>query len=271
MRAWVALAVAGLSISTPAQATWSKAESPHFVVYADDSEKDVAKFAEILERFHSAMGIMTGRKDVVPSPSNRVVIFAVGSESRVQKLIGDNSRTIAGFYLPRAGGSRAFVPNISGSTLETDFSLIILLHEYAHHYLISSSRFAMPRWMDEGAAEFFASAKFSRDGSVGIGRPANHRALELAYARDVTVEELLDPELYAKRHGKGYDAFYGRAWGLYHYLAIDDITQGPRKDQLRTYAEAIMKGKSQRQAATSASVISRSSRRTSTPTSSARN
>lgn len=252
MKKWVGLAAAGLSMTTPAKANWYKAESPHFVVYAQDSERDVAKFAEILERFHAAMGIMTGRKDVVPSPSNRVVIFAVGSEAAVQKLVGDKNRNIAGFYMPRAGGSRAFVPNISASTVETDFSLTILLHEYAHHFLMSTSRYAMPRWIDEGAAEFFASAKFSRDGSVGLGRPASHRAAELAYAKDVTVEELLDQELYAKRRGKGFDAFYGRAWGLYHYLAIEDFTRGPRKDQLRNYAKAIVQGKSQRDAAVSA-------------------
>jgi len=84
------------------------------------------------------------------------------------------------------------VPNIRLTSGETDFSLTILLHEYAHHFLLSSSRFAMPRWLDEGAAEFFASAKFERDGTVGIGRPAYHRAAEIAYARDVKVEELLD-------------------------------------------------------------------------------
>lgn len=252
MRNRIALAAAALALAAPAQAKWHKAESPHFVVYADDSEQDVRKFAEILERFHSAMGLLTGRGDVIPSPSNRLVIFAVGSGGKVAQLIGDKSGKVAGFYRPGAGSSRAFVPDIQLTRGENDFSLTVLLHEYAHHFLISSGRFAMPRWVDEGAAEFFASAKFERDGSVGIGRPAFHRASELAYARDVTVEELLDHELYAKRHGKGYDAFYGRAWGLYHYLTIEDITNGARKDQLRNYAKAITGGKTPRESAAAA-------------------
>lgn len=252
MKRWIAFTAAGLAAATPAEAAWHKAESPHFIVYADDSEREIRKFAEILERFHAAMGLITGREDVIPSPSNRVVIFAVGSEGRVQKLIGDKSGAIAGFYLPRAGGSRAFVPNIQLTSGENDFSLTVLLHEYAHHYLISADRFAMPRWLDEGAAEFFASAKFERDGSVGIGRPAHHRAAELAFANDVKVEELLDRTLYEKNRGRGHDAFYARAWALYHYLVMDEIKQEGRKGQLATYTNALVAGKSEREAAVTA-------------------
>ena len=242
---WVAFAAMLLAMAAPAQAAWHKAESAHFVVYADDSERDVVRFAEILERYHGAMILMSGRQDSVPSPSNRVTIFAVGSASTIDKLVGQKNSQVAGFYLPRAGGSRAFVPNIRLTSGETDFSLTVPLHEYAHHFLMSTSRFAMPRWFNEGAAEFFASAKFERDGTVGIGRPAYHRAGELTYARDVTVEELLDHALYEKRHGKGFDAFYGRAWALYHYLFFDEA----RKGQLTAYVRAIASGKPEREAA----------------------
>ena len=79
----------------------------------------------------------------------------------------------------------AFVPDVRPSTGELEWSMTILLHEYAHHFLISSSRYAMPRWMDEGSAEFFASARFPRDGEVHIGRPAYHRSAELAFAPEV--------------------------------------------------------------------------------------
>lgn len=251
MKKWVALATAALAVAGPAEAKWHKAESPHFVIYADDSERDITKFAEMLERFHAAMRIVTGRDDVIPSPSNRLVIYAVGSEDRVQKLSGDKSKTLAGFYIPRAAGSRAFVSSIR-FTGNDDFPLIILRHEYAHHFLISTSRFIMPRWMNEGAAEFFASASFGKDGSVGIGRPAMHRAGELTYAADVKVEELLDHELYAKRKGKRYDAFYGRSWALYHYLQFEELEQKPRKGQLAAYVREIMAGKSDRDAAVAA-------------------
>lgn len=215
-----------LGLATPAQADWCEASSDHFVIYADDSEKDIRTFAENLERYHDAMAFVTSRTVDKPSPSNRVVIFVVGSERDVREVIGSDNRFLAGFYIPRAGGSRAFVQDIKNRRGELHFSTIVLLHEYAHHFLIASSRFAMPRWMSEGAAEFFASASLNRDGNVMIGRPALHRAGELALADDVSVRELLDHELYERNRGKRYDAFYGRSWLLYHYLTFNTERSG---------------------------------------------
>lgn len=226
-----------VSASSPVFAHWHEAQSEHFVVYADDSADDVKKFAEMLERYHSALGFLTRRDIPSPSPSNRVTIFAVGNERDVRKLVGENASNVAGFYIPRAGGSRAFVPDVRVSHGDPHFSFIVLLHEYAHHFLIGSSRYAMPNWLSEGAAEFFASSRFPRDGSVQIGRPAYHRAAELYYAADVSVEELLDHELYEQNRGKGYDAFYGRAWALYHYLTFSEERGGQLAEYWRVIAE----------------------------------
>ena len=233
--------LAGLAAlaATPAQAKWYRASSDHFVVYADDDARDVKRFSDMLERYHSAMELLTGKKIAVPSPSNRVTIYAVGSVRDVQKLMGDTSKMLAGIYLPRASGSIAFVPDIKMAKGETDFQTIVLLHEYAHHFLISSSRFEMPRWMGEGAAEYFASARFFDNGEVEIGRPAYHRGAELVYADSVPIRALLDEDTYAKRKSKRDDSFYGRSWLLYHYLSFDPA----RKGQLIAYARALAAGK----------------------------
>jgi hypothetical protein len=90
----------------------------------------------------------------------------------------------------------------------------VLLHEYAHHFLMTATPIAMPRWMNEGAAEFFAAAGFDDDGSVRVGRPAQHRAVELLTADPVHVRELLDAEGYDRQRRVGYDSFYGKSWLL---------------------------------------------------------
>lgn len=238
------LALAALAlgaIAAPAAAEWYEASSEHFVIYADDREADIRTFAANLERYHSAMVYVTGRKSGTPSPSNRVVIYVVGGEKAMRSLSGD--KKIGGFYIPRAGGSRAFVQDIRNQQNGyPDFSTIILLHEYAHHFLLSSSRFAKPRWYDEGAAEFFASASFERDGSVWVGRPAQHRAGDLAFADPVHVRELLDPALYEEKKVKGLDAFYGKSWLLYHYLFFTP----ERRSQLGTYLVNLANGMEQK-------------------------
>lgn len=236
-------AAIALVAAAPAWAEWYEASSDHFVIYADDKEADLRKFAENLERYHSAMAILTAQNAEKPSPSNRVTIFVVGGQRDMRQLAGGD-RYVGGFYIPRAGGSRAFVQDFRNTKGYPHFSTIILLHEYAHHFLISSSRFPMPRWWNEGAAEFFAAATFKDDGGLLIGRAAQHRGAELAYAAPVHVRELLDPELYEKEKNKRYDAFYGKSWLLYHYL----IFSKERLGQLGQYEANLLNGMAPRAA-----------------------
>lgn len=224
--------------AVPAHARWRQATSENFVIYADDSAKDLERFATMLERFHSSLEFLTGLKTIPPSPSSRLTVYVVGGERAVRRLAGD-SDYIAGFYIPRASGSVAFVQDIRITNREPDFSMIVLLHEYAHHFFTSNQRFAAPRWQSEGSAEFFASARFDKDGTIEIGRPANHRAGELFYGEQVSIRELLDHDLYAARKNKGYDSFYGRAWLLYHYLTFSDTRVG----QLAEYSRLTANGK----------------------------
>jgi tetratricopeptide (TPR) repeat protein len=215
------------------------------VIYANDSERDVRRFSEQLERYHAGMALLLKSEAPPPSPSNRVTVYVVRNENAVRKLHGGDNRFVAGFYVPRAGGSLAIVPQVDSGTGQPEFSMLVLLHEYAHHFLISANTMAMPRWLSEGAAEFFASTSFEKNGGIMMGRPAQHRAGELYFAHDVRVEDLLDPTEYEKRPRRSYDAFYGKSWLLYHYLTFE----GTRKGQLNRYLALLGQGKSQRDAA----------------------
>ena len=248
MRAVLVLAVLLLTfVPHAARAEWRQSSSSHFVVYANDSDSNLRRFSERLERYHAAMNYITGAGLSDPSPSSRVTVYVVSGSAEVRRLYGENSKNIAGFYLPRAGGSLAIVPDVQGQTgSDLEFSMIALLHEYAHHFLISNSAFTMPRWLSEGQAEFFASASFERDGTVGVGRPAFHRAGELFLGRDVSATDLLDPDAYEARRGKNtaQDAYYGKSWLLCHYLVLG----GQRPGQLQKYTAALLAGKKSREA-----------------------
>jgi tetratricopeptide (TPR) repeat protein len=238
----------GLACEALAETPWLEASSEHFVIYAQDSERDIAQFSQQLERYHAGMAFVLDSKMSAPSPSNRVNVYVVRTAKEVRQLYGGDSKYLNGFYVPNAGGSLAIVPTVDAGNSATSMSMVVLLHEYAHHFLISSSSMSMPRWFSEGAAEFFASSKFEQDGSLWLGRPANHRAGELYYATDVKVADLLDPTEYDKRKHTSYDAFYGRSWLLYHYLTFDAV----RKGQLTRYVNLLRGGKGQRAAAVEA-------------------
>ena len=243
---WLITTAATLFVAgSPLHAEWYEASSEHFVVYADDSPKDIQSFAELLEKYNAALQLVTTRSVAVPSPSNRVTIYVAGSGKEIRNLAGDKDGIIAGFYIPRAGGSVAFVQNIRLTKGYPDFSTVVLLHEYAHHFLISSSRYALPRWLNEGAAEFFASTMFPKDGSVQVGLPALHRGGDLFYSQEVTVYELFDDELYRSKKRAKYDAYYGRSWLLYHYLMFSAERQG----QLSKYLQSLLHGENPNEAA----------------------
>lgn len=241
-----------LTVATPALAEWKEASSAHFVIYSDQSEKRLRQFATQLESFHSAMEFVTGKRAGNISPSNRVTVYVVGSPKTVKRLYGDNRSNVAGFYISRAGGSAAFIPDVQNKGgKDLAFSEIVLLHEYAHHFMFSNYGVSFPDWYTEGFAEFYASAGFKSDGSVALGRPANHRAGELFQLREIPIEVLLDTEAYANRKKPArYDSFYGHSWLLYHYLLMESLDpDAPRNGQLSQYLANLLAGQQALEAA----------------------
>ncbi|WP_435418240.1 hypothetical protein WAB17_01285 [Parerythrobacter aurantius] len=227
------------AVSAASASQWRVAQTDNFVIYAEIEEERLIRFAEALEQYHDALGLVTGHQVAQPSPSNRLTIFVSGNRQDIRDLYGGGNRFISAFYIPRAGDSVAFVPAIDGSREERSEAFTALLHEYAHHYMAMSARDAMPLWLSEGAAEYFASARFGHDGTVQIGAPAGHRIREVFFEEPLPVRELLDPETYGTDIGKQYESYYGKAWLLYHLLSTD----ADRKGQLESYVTAIRSGK----------------------------
>ena len=168
-------------VSGDAMADWHEASSDHFVIYADENEKEIRKYSDRLERYYSAMSAVLPSKGIKPSPSNRVTIYVVRNERIVRKLYGSGADAsfVRGFYLPRAGGSLAIIPPIDVTGSKASESELVLMHEYAHHFMAENATYLVPRWYGEGFAEFFATTKFESKGAVGLGLPAMHRAYEL--------------------------------------------------------------------------------------------
>lgn len=244
---FVALIVALLACLVPtggAKAAWREAQTTNFVIYADLDEAQVSQLAQRLERYHAAMELVTGVDMPPPSPSNRVTIYVLGNWSEMAELSG--SQMIAGLYVPRAGRAAAFVPAQRAGRRE-DFSLNVLLHEYAHHFMISNSPFALPAWYSEGGAEFFGATRFNEDGGLTLGLPAANRYDEIFYARNVSAADLLDPPPVEGTGQRPYTNFYGKSWLLFHMLQIDPEWRG----KVWAYIRALTSGQSARAAAES--------------------
>jgi tetratricopeptide (TPR) repeat protein len=243
----LATVVATILISTTANAAWHEARSKHFIIYADLKADEIREYAERLERFDQAVRLVRGMKDIELTDAQRLTVYALRSESAVERLSG--VRRARGFYHARATGAAAFVPRRAGSRLrdgdlDTD---AIFFHEYAHHLQLESSSVALPPWVVEGFAEFFATAEVEKDGSVVIGHAPQYRAYGLFNETGLNLEEMVGAT-YDKLTDGERDRLYGMGWLLTHYLTFEPS----RKGQLARYIENIQKGMSVLDAATAA-------------------
>lgn len=252
MRGFV-FALAALASSTPALADWYRASSEHFLIYSEQKPDKLLKFAENLERFDGAVRAVRGMSDLPLSQGNRITIFTLRTATEVQRLARDKTGFIDGFYRGNAAGSLAFVwrgeagrgswdpptgTRIGGSAAPAGAGGdLILLHEYSHHLMMQDLAVPYPEWLVEGFAEFMSTARFERDGSVGLGLPAGHRYYGLANGTLLPLETLLSGR-YDKITLGERESIYGRGWLLTHYLTFDPS----RKGQLAGYLAALSRG-----------------------------
>lgn len=246
----LAALMVGLSLlPAPALAEWREASSKHFLVYSEGSEQSLREFATKLEKFDKAVRVRLGFLDEDLGPGNRVTVFVVDDVAAVQRLARAKGSWVAGFYSGRAGTSLAVVPRVSGGGGRNDLDpAIILLHEYSHHMMLQGAAGAYPAWFREGFAEFYSTAKFEKDGSIGFGAAANHRAWGLVGMSPLPIELLFDPTRRKLSQAEWEATIYGRGWLLTHYLTFDRKRSG----QLAAYLNAIQGGKPSLGAAQSA-------------------
>jgi tetratricopeptide (TPR) repeat protein len=215
-------------------AAWQEATSRHFVVYSDDTAEHVRQYSERLERFDGAVRALRVMQDRPVGSAGRITVYVLNNVSDVQELRSD--RFLAGFYVPRAGGSSAFSARSSSTMLSPN---VVLLHEYAHHLMWTNwSDAAFPGWFMEGFAEFHATALFRSNGAVTFGKNPDYRRYSINTANQLPLEQLLRPSI-----GKVTDwkraALYARGWLLTHYLTFDAL----RRKQLADYLGALNAGK----------------------------
>lgn len=234
---WVFAAL--VAAAGPTHAAWHEAKSKHFIIYADENPNALQTFATKLEKFDKAVRMARTMDDPSIGDAGRVAIYVLRDTDSVSRVAVGKSSPIAGFYIPRASGSVAFVPRRGTGYEKWDLSAdAVFFHEYAHHLMLQNTDAALPPWLVEGFAEFFSTAEFVRDGSVHLGMPARHRAAALFLLDKPRIEDLLTKNVGDKANGEEFERFYGRAWLLTHYLTFEPSRAG----QLAAYVKALRGG-----------------------------
>ncbi|HEX5184200.1 MAG TPA: hypothetical protein VFW19_13765 [Allosphingosinicella sp.] len=220
-------------LPSAANAAWLEAQTKHFIVYSDSSEKNLRAAATDLEKYDHLLRLVLETPDDNPI---RVKVYLLGSIGEVQQSMGEGINTgVAGYYEATARGPIAV--GIRGA-LSLDFTgQMVLFHEYAHHVMLQYFPAAFPLWYVEGFAEYFAPTRILPNG-YEIGNAARYR---FSYPNDdaywLPMKKMLTGRNYKDIDDK-VDQLYSEGWLLTHYLLGDP----ERSKQLHKYLALINHG-----------------------------
>lgn len=225
-----ALAVAALALAlsaAPARADWLKAESERFLIYSDGPERELREYAQKLETFDRVLRLYMGL-DLDTAPIRKLPIYLLRNHRDIQRAFPHIGSGIAGFYTARDEDIFA----VASATRGEDY---VLLHEYAHHFMLQNFSYGYPAWFVEGFAEYYMTAVI-RPGVVEVGRHNENRGWWLMNSAWIPIEQLLTSgPRDVRRNGQTY---YPLAWLLTHWFMGDEA----RSQQLHAYMLDIGEG-----------------------------
>jgi tetratricopeptide (TPR) repeat protein len=232
---WPIAAFLAFAVPQSASAEWREVETAHFRIISESDPAAVEELAARLESYDKLMRMANGIAEDNPV---KVRIYEVAGTGEIEKALDLHNSGVAGFYDSNSLGAFAVTPRKVRGGGRYFTPLLVLQHEYAHHFMLQYFPAIYPSWYVEGFAELIGSSKTLDDGRIGYGMPALHRGNEIN-AYWVPLQELLTREKVV------YVDTYAQGWALTHFLTFDKKRSG----QLRQYLAALGRGKSLDQAA----------------------
>ena len=230
---------------TPAAATksrdWKRLQVPDLLVVGNARAEDLRRTAEEIERFRATIRVLVPRLPMTSPVPTVAVVFRDDNAFRPFKprVRGKPSDNVAAYF--------AASPDINYIVLapstNREFTYRVIFHEYTH-FLVNRSSPRLPRWLNEGLAEFYSTFNGSyQDSRSVIGGPiAGHSAILRQVGGLVPLKKFLDPNALAElqRDETTTRRFYAESWALTHYLLLGD--NGAHQLKLREYMAALQTG-----------------------------
>ena len=223
-----------LGMGGTARADWLRAESERFIVYSDGGERDLRDYVQKLEMFDRVMQYRTGVPANMASP-RKLPIYLVANRRDLVRIHPQSGQNVMGTYFPTEEDIFAVAVrrNTDGMSGED-----VLMHEYAHHFMLGNVPAAYPAWLVEGFAEYYMTAEIDvRDREVILGRYNENRAYWIMAETWIPLNVLLTKGPGEVRSGH-QTTYYSIAWLLTHWFLSDP----ERAAQLAAYLADIARG-----------------------------
>ncbi len=219
---------------------WFRAESPHFIVYSDTREEDVAPLLDNLEKLDRLLRAYTQPAGAPVPRASKLTLYYHASPSGLRAFPGSVPVDAIGLYNSCADGVQGFGVHLERITALDDEqlekaplndSLTYVFEAYARHFLSRHTDIRAPAWFVDGFAQYFSSVRFSTQ-QTAVGRVPRDVAGYLRFLGSgrryhLEWEDVLAHRL-ANAHGHGGEAgarleFQAKSWLLTHYaLSSDD-------------------------------------------------
>lgn len=216
---------------TPASALaeWRRAESQHFVVYSDGSERSLREYTAKLERFDA---LLTSRMGGARAEARKLPVYLVADARALRVAVPGLPPGIAGYY--STSDIDVFAVLVRGESDD------ILLHEYSHHVMARAGDVPYPGWFREGFAEYFATATVTERGEASFGLPDRGRLYALQQNSWLPMDVVLRADGSLAIAGQtGMNMYYAQSWALTHWLLADT----GRVRNLSAYVTAVNGGR----------------------------
>ncbi|KQY84797.1 DUF1570 domain-containing protein [Brevundimonas sp. Root1423] len=229
-------AAAALSLTfvaaSPAHAQqWLRAETDHFVIYGDTSERALRAYADKVERFDAFL--RTYYPIRVDHEIPKLDIYLAEGRRGMLQAEPDISASVGGFYAPNSSRIHAVV------NTESSMGDHVMFHEYGHHFMFQMTATAYPSWFVEGFAEYYSTIDI-RPNRIQFGRHSEGRMLMFVQQPVNSWAPMADVLKWRISDSGRYRAgdYYAQAWGLTHYF----MSTPERTRMLGRYLQAVSRG-----------------------------
>ena len=239
VRACVIGALVGLGLAATPQAShadWLKAESERFVVYSEGSERSLRDYVQKLEIFDRVMQYRSGIP-ISTTPPRKLAIYLVSGRPGLLKINPDSGDSTVGTYF--AADEDIFAAAVRTNNSDGVSGQDVLMHEYAHHFMLANSPGAYPAWFVEGFAEYYMTAAIDvNKNEVLLGGYNANRAYWIMQDDWIPLDVLLKSRPYEVRRESQRATYYPIAWLLTHWFFSDPT----RLQQFQTYLTEVSQG-----------------------------
>jgi TonB family protein len=215
--------------------SWVQVSSDTYIVKSSAGEERAKRVLKELEDFHQLVGSTLVFRNT-ELPELPIEVLLIGDEETLKELAPEyNGRKIpvAGYF--QAGMDRDFIV-LSGRVFPDTLTSVVY-HELTHYFLRRGLK-VRPTWLNEGLAEYFATAEI-RDDEVSLGAVSQDRLQLLKTSSMLSLKEFFAVDSSSPHYNESSKSsvFYAQAWAFLHYLM-----HGEHSARFKQYLTALQKG-----------------------------